>query len=383
MHEALLGGSGSGTDTATAAGAAPGEMDAGLQMDEAGVLSAAAAGLPSAAAAAAGPEELELDEEDEAELEAAGGVNWPLLSEPELSRAGDDFFLAGRALAPPPLCCCCRHLARRFLNHTCGERASARLGPGQHPRPAVTTRTQPAHPSLRCRANPAGSQHPVPPGLVAPGMKAGAPHKHSPPYARSCQQKVAAALGSPPLHVCRLLPGPDRPTTFRLLCPSVPLPAKLCSAPGPPWPGRTGLLGTQPHPPAGHWAPSPQDMPKALAQGTTLSPLQSFREQGILRPVSPATPAAGQPCAHTALDPHPLHATAPYAHPAPHLLPACPHYSTQLALPRNSHAKLLPLFLKYPSRKRGLVCSAQHPWQGGTTERSAPSFQHLKQHPSP
>lgn len=113
MQEAPAGGRGSGT--VTPAGAAPGEMEAGLQMDEAGVLREA--GAPPAAAAA---EEAELEEEEEAEeLEAAaGGVNCPLLSEPELSRAGDDFFLAGRLLAPPPLCCCCRHLARRFLNQT-------------------------------------------------------------------------------------------------------------------------------------------------------------------------------------------------------------------------------------------------------------------------
>lgn len=63
-------------------------------------------GLLKEAPADAGPEELELDEDDEAELETAGGVNCPLLSEPELSRAGEDFFLAGRLLAPLPLCCC-------------------------------------------------------------------------------------------------------------------------------------------------------------------------------------------------------------------------------------------------------------------------------------
>lgn len=109
MQDAAAGGKGSGT--VTPAGAAPGEMEAGLQMDDAGVLRDA--GAPAEA------DEAELEEEDEAELEAAaGGVNWPLLSEPELSRAGEDFFLAGRLLAPPPLCCCCRHLARRFLNQT-------------------------------------------------------------------------------------------------------------------------------------------------------------------------------------------------------------------------------------------------------------------------
>lgn len=58
------------------------------------------------------------EDEDEPVLETAGGVNWPLLSEPVLSRAGEDFFLGGRALALLPLCCCWRHLALRFLNHT-------------------------------------------------------------------------------------------------------------------------------------------------------------------------------------------------------------------------------------------------------------------------
>lgn len=117
MQDAAAGGRGSGT--VTPAGAAPGEMDAGLQMDDAGALRDA--GAP------AGADEAELEEEEEAELEAAaGGVNCPLLSEPELSRAGEDFFLAGRLLAPPPLCCCCRHLARRFLNQT-WTRDSGRL----------------------------------------------------------------------------------------------------------------------------------------------------------------------------------------------------------------------------------------------------------------
>lgn len=108
-------------------------MEAGLQMEEAaGVLNddgTATAGFPPrpAAAAAAGlAEALDAELEDEAELDTAGGVNWPLLSEPELSRTGDDFFLAGRLLVPLPLCCCWRHLARRFLNQTCSGRVGIR-----------------------------------------------------------------------------------------------------------------------------------------------------------------------------------------------------------------------------------------------------------------
>lgn len=122
IHDALLGAaSGSGTDTD--AGAEPGEIEAGLQMDEvAGVLSddgTAAAEFPPRPAAAGLAEAPDAELEDEAELDTAGGVNWPLLSEPELSRTGDGFFLAGRLLVPLPLCCCWRHLARRFLNQTC------------------------------------------------------------------------------------------------------------------------------------------------------------------------------------------------------------------------------------------------------------------------
>lgn len=71
---------GSGTDTD--AGAEPGEMEAGLQIDEAaGVLNddgTATAGFPPrpAAVAAAGlAEALEAELEDEAELDTAGGVN--------------------------------------------------------------------------------------------------------------------------------------------------------------------------------------------------------------------------------------------------------------------------------------------------------------------
>lgn len=133
IHEALLGApSGSGTDTD--AGAEPGEMEAGLQMDEAvGVLKedTAATGFPPrpAAAAAAGlAEALDTELDEEAELDTAGGVNWPLLSEPELSRTGDDFFLTGRLFVPFPLCCCWRHLARRFLNQTCSEQGEGDQG---------------------------------------------------------------------------------------------------------------------------------------------------------------------------------------------------------------------------------------------------------------
>lgn len=142
MQDAPAGGRGSGT--VTPAGAAPGEMEAGLQMDEA-VIPKEAGAAPAAAAAA--PEEAELEEEEEAEeLEAAaGGVNCPLLSEPELSRAGDDFFLAGRLLAPPPLCCCCRHLARRFLNQTWGKRGYERRG--EEWEPCMPSRSRAASPT--------------------------------------------------------------------------------------------------------------------------------------------------------------------------------------------------------------------------------------------
>lgn len=175
MHDALLGAAkGSGTDTD--AGAEPGEMEAGLQMDEAaGVLNddgTATAGFPPrpAAAAAAGlAEALDPELEDEAELDTAGGVNWPLLSEPELSRTGDDFFLAGRLLVPLPLCCCWRHLARRFLNQTCsgpsqGEGVRGASRACYSPAPVPTARHRISYPSPTAASTP---PH-LPPGQPLP-----------------------------------------------------------------------------------------------------------------------------------------------------------------------------------------------------------------------
>lgn len=89
-------------------GAGAGEMGAGLQMDDAGMVT---------------EEEVlrRLEEDDknvEEELDVTGGVNWPLLSEPLLSLDGDDFFFIGLNLVSVLLLCCCRHFARRFLNQT-------------------------------------------------------------------------------------------------------------------------------------------------------------------------------------------------------------------------------------------------------------------------
>lgn len=111
MQEVLEGGPGSGSGAEAGAGALPGEI-AGLQMDDT-VLMEVEVLLRAAAAWF-----VEEEDEEEPALETTGGVNCPLLSEPVLSLAGDDFFLAGRALALLPLCACCRHFARRFLNHT-------------------------------------------------------------------------------------------------------------------------------------------------------------------------------------------------------------------------------------------------------------------------
>lgn len=140
MQEALEGGPGSGRGATAGAGAFPGEM-AGLQMEETVLMEVEV--LLSATGTAWLVEEDE--DEDEPVLETAGGVNWPLLSEPVLSRAGDDFFLGGRALALLPLCCCCRHLALRFLNHTCnpGERAGVRTRTHGHPRHLPQTPQRP------------------------------------------------------------------------------------------------------------------------------------------------------------------------------------------------------------------------------------------------
>lgn len=80
-------------------GSGIGEMEAGLQMETVALA-------------------LELGVTD---VPVGGGLYCPLVLVSELvSRAGDVFFFAGRALAWPVLCCCCwRHFARRFLNQTC------------------------------------------------------------------------------------------------------------------------------------------------------------------------------------------------------------------------------------------------------------------------
>lgn len=118
MHEALAGGEMSGSE----GGAGSGETGAGLQMEEAGVVPEEELLMRPTPLRPEGlePEDDE-DEEDELLLETAGGVKWPLLSDPGLSREGEDFFFAGRILDPLLLCCCCRHFALLFLNHTCQD----------------------------------------------------------------------------------------------------------------------------------------------------------------------------------------------------------------------------------------------------------------------
>lgn len=114
-----MGAAGSGSVT----GAGAGEMGAGLQMDDTGAVTEVEVLITPSPPRLEETEEEE-DEEEEVEeevLDTAGGVNWPLLSEPVLSLVGDDFFFMGFTLAAPLLlllCCCCRHLARLFLNHT-------------------------------------------------------------------------------------------------------------------------------------------------------------------------------------------------------------------------------------------------------------------------
>lgn len=90
-------------------GAGAGEMGAGLQIDDAGMV--------TEEEALRRPDE---DNEDvEEDLDVTGGVSWALLSEPVLSLAGDDFFFMGLNLVSVLLLlCCCRHFARRFLNQT-------------------------------------------------------------------------------------------------------------------------------------------------------------------------------------------------------------------------------------------------------------------------
>lgn len=144
MQEALEGGPGSGSGATAGGGAFPGEM-AGLQMEETVLMEV------EVLLSATGPVWLvEVDEEeDEPALETAGGVNWPLLSEPVLSRAGEDFFLGGRALALLPLCCCWRHLALRFLNHTYNREHQAGVGDRTHNNPQHFTQKRTSQTILR------------------------------------------------------------------------------------------------------------------------------------------------------------------------------------------------------------------------------------------
>lgn len=125
-------GSASGAAAAACGALLPGEM-AGLQMEETVLMEVAVLLLLVVLPSGSGPPWLADDDDDDDEpllLLTAGGVNWPLLSEPVLSRAGEDFFLGGLDLALLPLCCCWRHLARRFLNHT-WNRERERVGEGR------------------------------------------------------------------------------------------------------------------------------------------------------------------------------------------------------------------------------------------------------------
>lgn len=105
-------------------GAGRGDIGAGLQIDDTGVAPEVELLLMPSPPRFEFEEDEEEDDEDELVLDTAGGLNWPLLSDPGLSRDGEDFFFAGRILVLLPLllllllCCCCLHLALRFLNHT-------------------------------------------------------------------------------------------------------------------------------------------------------------------------------------------------------------------------------------------------------------------------
>lgn len=104
MQDALAGGEMSGSE----GGAGIGETGAGLQMDETGVVPEDELLSRPAPLRPEGLDPEDEDEEDEVLLETAGGVKWLLLSDPGLSRDGEDFFFAGRIfeLLLLLLCCC-------------------------------------------------------------------------------------------------------------------------------------------------------------------------------------------------------------------------------------------------------------------------------------